>query len=621
MNKKVLFLVPPSSVDNEQLGYYGKIYPEIDFEFSNPYDPLPLVQQKLNEGVEIVVGRGNTAETIRREFPKVHVVQIQVTGYDVIRTLEQIDLTGATVAVITNNVDISGLSIFEQLYSARIISYLRIPSDKIKNAIRDAALRGAHYILGGALTCRMANELGSPAKAIPLMLGPESMSYVIHDIKQVQEAIKLEAERQGFLNQLLDNIDEGIIYVDLKGKITLVNANASRMLEIPPRLAVGKSVNNYLGECTIDGEDTLININSNHILVTRTPVLQGKQRHGTIYTLHESSRIESLETHIRRDTYARGSHVARFQFNNIIGQSPAMQETIRVCKNYALTDANVLIMGETGSGKEMFAQSIHNSSKRRKNAFIAVNCAALPETLLESELFGYVEGAFTGATRKGKAGLFEIAHGGTIFLDEISEMSYPSQGRLLRVLQEKYIVRLGSHKIIPIDVRVIAATNRNLQKLVQEDKFREDLYYRLNVLNVTIPPLRERELDAMILLEHFLKSSGHDITLNNDAIEFLDMYQWRGNVREVNNLADRIIATATSSTITLGQVKRLLEPQTLPTQATAASLTPVQLRERKQEREITEAIRKSNGHMGNAADILGINRSTLWRRMKKLGLK
>ena len=237
MSKKVLFLIPPSSMDNEQMRYYSRLYPEVDFEFSNPYDPIPQVQQKLNEGIEIVAGRGNTAEAIRKRFPNVHVVQIQVTGYDVIRTLGQTDLSGATVAVITNNVDVSGLSIFEDLYSIRIISYLKIPFTKLENAIRDAVLRGAQYILGGALTCRMANEMGSPAKALPLVLGPESMSYAIHDIKQVQEAVEVEATRQGFLSRLLDSIDEGVISVDSKGKITLVNANAARMLQTPANLA------------------------------------------------------------------------------------------------------------------------------------------------------------------------------------------------------------------------------------------------------------------------------------------------------------------------------------------------------------------------------------------------
>lgn len=618
--KKVLFLVPQASMDKEELKYYSRLYQDVDFVFSDPFDATSLVQQKINEGTEIIAGRGNTAESIRKKFPDVHVVQIQVTGYDVIRTLKQADLTGATVAVITNNVDVSGLSIFEKLYSIRIIGYLRVPFAKLENTIRDAVLRGAQYILGGALTCRMTNELGISAKAIPLVLGPESMINAIHDIKQVQKAIEIENTRQDFLNRLLDSVDEGIISVGPEEKIMLANANAARMLEIPAHLAIGKAINNYFPEDIVDGEDTLVNIGEKSLLITRTPVIHGQQGHGAIYILHEPSHIASLESHIRREAFARGNHVARFCFKDIIGRSNALQEAVRVSKNYALTDANVLIVGETGSGKEMFAQSIHNSSTRRKGTFVAVNCAALPENLLESELFGYVEGAFTGASRKGKAGLFEAAHGGTIFLDEISEMYYPSQGRLLRVLQEKYIVRLGSHKIIPVDVRVIAATNQNLQELVRQNKFREDLYYRLNVLNLTVPPLRERSEDAIILLDYFLKNAGLNVSLDDDAISFLRDYQWHGNVREVNNLADRIAATITGPTVTLNQVRRLLDSQGLYLQPSTNSVTQRQLRETDQKQEIMNAIRQSKGHMGDAADILGINRSTLWRRMKKLNL-
>jgi transcriptional regulator with PAS, ATPase and Fis domain len=624
MSNKVLFLVPPDTMDNEQVQNYSSLYPEVDFEFSNAYDPISQVQQKLAEGVEIVAARGYTAENIRQRFPKVHVVKIQVTGYDIIRSLGQANLSGATVAVITNKVDLSGLSIFEDLYSIRIIGYLQIPLIKLEDAIRDAVLRGAHYILSGVFARRVANEMGCPAKAIPLVLGPESVSAAIHEIKQIQEAIEIEAERQEFLSQLLDSIDEGIISVDSKERITLVNANAARMLQTPVNMAIGRTISYYFPETIPEGENILISINKNSMLVTRTPLIHGNQELGAIYTLHEPSHIKSLETHIRRDAYIRNNYVARFNFKNIIGERAAMKEATRLSKNYAITDANVLITGETGSGKEMFAQSIHNASKRRKNAFVAVNCAALPETLLESELFGYVEGAFTGATRKGKAGLFEVAHGGTIFLDEISEMSYSSQGRLLRVLQEKYIVRLGSHQIIPVDVRVIAATNRNLQEWVQQGKFREDLYYRLNVLNVAIPPLREREGDASILLKYFLKNAGLDISLSEDAVAFLNSYQWRGNVREVCNLAERIAATATGSVITRNQIEILLDPQSLSARtAHDANDTsvPLQPNELKLKKEIIEAIRQANNHMGKAAAILGIDRSTLWRRMKKFNLK
>lgn len=620
MMPKILFLVPKDSMDDKQLKYYHTVYPNVSFVFSDPYDPISLVQKNLDEGPMIVAGRGNSATVIREHFPNIHVVQINITGYDIIRSLDKYNIAGATIAVITNNLEISGLSIFEKLYSIRIISYLMVPYGNLENVIRDAVIQGANFILGGALTCKIADEMKTSLKAIPLVLGPETMSSTLREIKQVQEAIKVENSRQNFISQLFDSIANGIISVDVNGKIMLVNSNASRMLQIQSHHLIGKDIEEILGVNTSEESETIIDINENKILVTHNPLQNENQESVIIYTLRELSLIESLKTQIRRVEYNHNKHLARFSFKNIIGKSNSIRNAVRIGKNYGNTDSNVLISGETGTGKEMFAQSIHNSGNRCNNAFVAVNCAALPETLLESELFGYVEGAFTGAIRKGKPGLFETAHGGTIFLDEISEISYTSQGKLLRVLQEKYIVRLGSQKIIPINVRVIAATNQDLRELVEKKKFREDLYYRLNVLNIIIPPVREREGDAEILLNYFLKKFGSNISLSNSATDFINQYTWYGNVREISNLAERIVATTTDIIITRKQIENLLDLQPSLEQSSNQSLTPLQLREKTQEEEIKNAMRQANGNMGKAADILKINRSTLWRRMKKLNM-
>jgi len=216
----------------------------------------------------------------------------------------------------------------------------------------------------------------------------------------------------------------------------------------------------------------------------------------SIATLQDVSHIQAVEEEIRREMYLKG-YTAKFDFADIVAHDELTLRTVSLAKRFAATHASILIQGESGVGKEVFAQSIHNASDRRLRPFIAMNCAAIPESLIESELFGYVDGAFTGARKKGKPGIFELAHGGTIFLDEISEMPFHLQARLLRVLQEHEVMRLGDDKIIPIDVRVIAATNRNLEKLTKEGLFRVDLYWRLNVLNLFIPPLRERRKDVL----------------------------------------------------------------------------------------------------------------------------
>jgi transcriptional regulator with PAS, ATPase and Fis domain len=218
---------------------------------------------------------------------------------------------------------------------------------------------------------------------------------------------------------------------------------------------------------------------------------------------------------------------------------------VQKAKQYAGYDSNLLIYGETGTGKEVFAQSIHNQSKRKKGPFVSVNTASIAPSLLESELFGYVEGAFTGARKGGKLGLFELAHGGTIFLDEIGELSPDIQSRLLRVLQEKEIMRIGDDKIIPVDVRVICATNRDLSELVQKGGFRADLYYRINVLSLRLPPLRERGEDILELFKYFVQDlaahEGKKITIEPDAMNLLMAYHWPGNIRELHNIAELLV--------------------------------------------------------------------------------
>lgn len=224
---------------------------------------------------------------------------------------------------------------------------------------------------------------------------------------------------------------------------------------------------------------------------------------GAMITLEDVGHIVEMEATIRKKLYTKGL-LAQYHFDDIVGVSPQIAEVKQMAENYAYIDATVMILGASGTGKELFAQSIHNASQRHKRPFVAVNCGAIPSSILESELFGYVEGAFTGANKKGKAGFFELAHGGTIFLDEIGEMNKVAQMALLRVIQERRIMRLGDDKYLPVDVRIITATNKDLAHLVASGDFREDLYYRINVLPLQLPSLKDRSGDAGVLAEYFI---------------------------------------------------------------------------------------------------------------------
>ncbi|OAT86163.1 sigma-54 interaction domain-containing protein [Desulfotomaculum copahuensis] len=323
--------------------------------------------------------------------------------------------------------------------------------------------------------------------------------------------------------------------------------------------------------------------------------------------------------------------VAKFRFGDIVGRSAMIEETIREARKYAHSGAAVLITGESGTGKELFAQSIYNESNRREGPFVAVNCAALPENLLESELFGYEDGAFTGARKGGRQGLFPLAHGGTIFLDEVGELSSGLQARLLRVLQEKEIMPVGGHRIIPVDVRVISATNQNLTRAVQEGRFRKDLYFRLNVLNLQVPPLRDRLEDIPGLFIYFLErlagpGAAEKLNINNKLPESLKKYMWPGNVRELEGFVERYVALSEENIHTHPTFHRLLNKLTageekIPPPDNDHQLT-IELGDMLyMERQIlTQASRIIRGGKSEMARVLGISRTTLWKKLKELNI-
>ncbi len=314
----------------------------------------------------------------------------------------------------------------------------------------------------------------------------------------------------------------------------------------------------------------------------------------------------------------------------IIGKSPAIQKVFQLIKKVAPTESTVLILGESGTGKELVARAIHNQSRRREGPFIPVNCGAIPEELLESELFGYEKGAFTGASRS-KPGRFELAQGGTIFLDEIAEMSPKLQVKLLRVLQEKTVERLGSERPITVDIRIIAATNRDLEKEVAEGRFREDLYFRLNVIPIKLPPLRERKEDIPLLAEHFLarfceREEVPRKRLSEKALKRLMEYHWPGNVRELENLMERLVILTEREVI---EEEDLPEHIRVPRISTNPGVKvsfkegvslPQALREFERSL-ILQALEASGGVKSRAARLLGIKRTTLIEKMKRLGLE
>lgn len=349
----------------------------------------------------------------------------------------------------------------------------------------------------------------------------------------------------GRIDTILKLVKQGIIITDMSGKIYLANEMAQKMLQPRSELLIGFGITEVLpefiapGDNLLDGEpaEKLITVEERKIITKVSCVEESGELKGMVVMLEYFEEAENRQHKMRRKIRGYG-HKAFYTFDQILGDSKEIEETKKIAMRMAGSDSGICIFGESGTGKELFAQSIHNYSARKDYQFVAINCSALPENLLESELYGYEEGAFSGAKKGGKIGLFELAHQGTLFLDEVGELPMLMQAKLLRAIEEQKILRIGGQDLIDVDVRVICATNRDLRKMVEEGTFRQDLYYRICILPIYIPPLRQRGSDIFMLMEKLKEDIGADYRLDGQAERMLAEYDWPGNVRELKNITE-----------------------------------------------------------------------------------
>ncbi|MFE1627498.1 sigma-54 interaction domain-containing protein [Brevibacillus reuszeri] len=377
---------------------------------------------------------------------------------------------------------------------------------------------------------------------------------IIQLSKRLADANQIATNLNKHLNEVLDGVNDGILTITQEGKITVFNEELGHLLGVSPKRVIGRYISDAIDHPELiefllkssHQKDRWFTFGQVEAVVHRFPLNNDQS---LVATFKNARKTIELERSLRSELKKKG-FVAKYTFDDIIGQSRALTKTKAIAKKLAKTDLTLLIQGESGTGKELFASAIHNASLRDKRPFLAVNFSAISEDLMESELFGYDDGAFTGAKKGGKVGLFEQANGGTIFLDEIGDSSLKLQARLLRVLQEKEIMRIGGSKIIPIDVRIIAATNKNLLHMIEQGTFREDLYHRLRVLFVDLPSLRNRADDLPLLVQHFIQQSKHPhVTVMPQVIEKLTSLPWFGNVRELKNTIDYMLAVCEENTI------------------------------------------------------------------------
>jgi len=619
MKKKIAFLAPSKHNLEQIKDFLNEYHNEIIFDVGSLEDALVKARELIDKGVEIIIARGETAFKIRDAYPEIVVIDVPISGFDLAVTLEQAREFGKNIAVISFPAMIKQIECLEAALGVRIMKYNLVSRDAVNIAVDNALQDGAEVLLGGYTTVTAARKRGIPC--VGIITGKQAYVETFLRARDFLTTIAIEKRKSGMIQTVLDHSYEGILSIDEKGVITTINPVARKILGFAAQTQ--QKVADVWPELQLDrvlagGKEELnqlYSINNVQILCNKVAIKDGKRIIGAVATFQDVTKIQSMESRIRKEIYSKG-HIAAYTFEDVQTYDQKIKAAIEMAKSFAASDASVLVNGETGTGKEVFAQSIHNYSKRAKGPFVAINCAALPAQLLESELFGYVGGAFTGANKEGKPGLFEVAHTGTIFLDEIGEMDYINQGRLLRVLQERVVVRLGSDRVIPVSVRVIAATNKKLPDLIAAGKFREDLYYRLNVLNLIIPPLRKRRKDIMPYVKTFLadmsREAGKNITLSHGALKVLEDYDWPGNVRELRNVIERITVIAKQGKVSASFVTQVINPEdNMEGHEIESEDTAV----------IKQALAACNGNISETAKLLNLNRTTLWRKMNKFNIK
>jgi len=475
------------------------------------------------------------------------------------------------------------------------------------------------------------------------IIGAVAVFRDITEVKNLAEEITNLREIRSMLEAIINSTQDAISVVDEDGVGILINPAYTKLTGLTEEDIIGKPANVDIAEGRsmhykvletekpVKGVRMKVGPNKKDVIVDAAPIIVDGELKGSVAVAHDVSEIKKLTEELDQAKQIIRQINAKYSFQDIVGESDTMQAVINQAEKASKTPITVLLRGESGTGKELFAHAIHNNSERSQQKFVRVNCSALADNILESELFGYTEGAFTGAKKGGKKGLFEEADQGTIFLDEIGKISMNLQSKLLRVIQEKEILRVGGTRPIDIDVRIIVATNINLEKAIQDGKFREDLYYRLNVFPIFIPPLRERKKDIPFLIHHiitkFNQEYGRSVKgCSKEAINYLKKYEWPGNVRELENIIGRAM-------INLGLNEDIIEIEHIPDITGASeeaedlvksgaqySLDSNSLKDivnRTEKQVIQKALKETGGNRKEAAEILGIAVRSLYYKINK----
>ena len=581
---------------------------------------------------DAIISRGATANLIEQNIPEAVSVRAEPGDLELLETLKAAKNHGPRIGLLMFEDYLKSYNLQaakELLGSNSLTLYPFRSREDIIRLVRQGSTDGMDVLVGGGtLAYRTGNSCG--IKVLPVYSGQHALRNAVKQALSIIDARQREKLQLKCFTEAVSSITEGVLSIE-DGKFIVANKEMGNIFKTDEQALIGRKVDNT--------DDTLVAGYIRHFLTNsreREKVLKilgqdyyikkshfeekGKKRIVAIF--RRARDIQDQEQRVRTEIRNTG-FFARYHFSDIIAESGIMRQLLKKAETYAATDANILIGGDSGTGKELLAQSIHNASSRAKEPFVAVNCAAIPATLLESELFGYEEGAFSGASKGGKRGLFELAHKGTIFLDEINSMPLELQSVLLRTLQEKEIRRIGSQRNIYIDIRVIAASNSDLMKMIREEKFRIDLYYRLNTLRLTLPSLDKRREDirplAMSFLNHYSQKYSLPLpALSEDNYRLLESRNWQGNIRELRNVMQRyvILSHEGENSIQLCfdediATEAALEPQDVTSFGTLDEI---------EKAVILKRLKQNQGNRRKTAQELGISRSTLWKKLDKMEL-
>jgi PAS domain S-box-containing protein len=584
------------------------------------------------EGVEAIIARGPTVDLLRQNF-SLPVINCDPTAFDLLKAFSEARQFAANIGFITSWKLYFDKNIIENILGISIrISKLCRDKEDIQNAVQWAVDLGLSVVVGGTITYEIApaNNL----KCIKLLTSSEAIAESFDKAKETARVIREKQAETERLRIILDLERNGIISINEKKIVTLFNSTAEEMTGIIKERIIGKSIEEFpalnpivdvmeekkdiIGEITVLGNIKVVN--------NRVPIIVNDQVVGAVSTYQDITQLQETEANVRKELNKKG-FTAKCSINKLIGKSKSFRATIAEAEEYAKKDSTILILGETGCGKGLLAQGIHLASRRAKGPFVSINCSALPENLLESELFGFEEGSFSGARRGGKQGLFELAHNGTIFLDEIAGTSLHMQSRLLKIVQDREVMRVGGEQVIPLNVRIIAASNQDLKKEISQGRFRADLFYRLNVLSLRLPPLRERKEDIGLLFRHFLACMGITSTEIESILDArfsseVENYSWPGNVRELEHFAEKTAALYRGASILIQDRKKTLlnelreiQNENLDTEIANAVHIPLGTLDEMENEIIRILYRKFYGNKLRLAKQLGISRTTLWKRL------